>query len=72
MASKIRLIRKYAAALNGFDLADAAVGDVLVVTNEVAGMLTREGWAEPIPDNSRALARKSLPANPTARRMTKV
>jgi hypothetical protein len=43
---EIRLIRKYAAALNGFDLTDAAVGDVLIVPDEVAAMLIREGWAE--------------------------
>ena len=60
---KIRLIRKYAAALNGFDLTDAAVCDVLLVPDEAAAMLIREGWAEPttITDRRNPPADTSLP-----------
>ena len=43
---EIRLIKKYAAVLDGFDLTNVAVGDVLLVTDEIAAMLIREGWAE--------------------------
>jgi hypothetical protein len=43
---EIRLLRKYAAALDGFDLTDRAVGDVFHVADEVAAMMTREGWGE--------------------------
>jgi hypothetical protein len=48
LVPQIRLIRKYASALNGFDLSQAAVGDVIVVKEEVAAMLILEGWAEPV------------------------
>jgi hypothetical protein len=53
---QVRLIRKYAPILNGFDLSGTAVGDVVVVNDDVAAMLAREGWAEPVisefPDRS--------------------
>jgi hypothetical protein len=42
----IRLIHKYASALNGFDLTRIAVGEVVLVTDYAAAMLAREGWAE--------------------------
>ena len=53
---QIRLIKKYAAALDGFDLTDAQVGDVLLVTDEVAAMITREGWGEPVSNDDRGEA----------------
>jgi hypothetical protein len=43
---EIRLLRKYAAALDGFDLTHHFVGEVFVVNDDDAAMLEREGWAE--------------------------
>jgi hypothetical protein len=43
---RIRLTRKLAAQLNGFDLSRVEVGDVLFLPEHVASMLIREGWAE--------------------------
>jgi hypothetical protein len=43
---RIRLIRKYAEVLNGFNLSRLEVGDVFVVPEAAAAMLIREGWAE--------------------------
>jgi hypothetical protein len=50
--NQIRLIRKYSSVLNGFDLTYASVGDILLVTEEVAAMLAREGWAERVTEDS--------------------
>jgi hypothetical protein len=47
---RVRLTKKLAAALNGLDLSNAQVGDVLVVAEAVAAMLIREGWAELVQD----------------------
>jgi hypothetical protein len=62
---EIRLIRKYAAALNGFDLTDAAVGDVLLVADDIAAMLIREGWAEPTVTDRRT---PPVPSAPNTKR----
>jgi hypothetical protein len=40
------LIRKLAAVLNGVDLSQVNVGDVIYVPEAAAAMLIREGWAE--------------------------
>jgi hypothetical protein len=42
----IRLTRKLAAHLNGLDLSEVEVGDVIYLAVEHAVMLIREGWAE--------------------------
>ncbi len=42
----IRLTRKLAASLNGIDLSQVNVGDVLYLPEPHAVMLIREGWAE--------------------------
>ena len=49
---RIRLTRKFAPFLNGFDLSHATVGEVLSVSDEQAAMILREGWAEPTTDAS--------------------
>jgi len=49
---QIRLIRKYASVLDGFDLSRRTVGDVFHVNDDVADMLAREGWAEPVTSDS--------------------
>jgi hypothetical protein len=46
---QVRLIHKFSVMLNGFDLSNVVVGDVLLVTDTVAAMLIREGWAEQLP-----------------------
>ena len=65
--ARIRLIRKYASVLNGFDLAGVAVGDMLMVTQNIADMLIREGWAEPVsgasPPETSGDRRRSLDAD---------
>jgi hypothetical protein len=43
----VRLIRKLALSLNGFDLSAASVGQILSVSEPEAAMLIAEGWAEP-------------------------
>jgi len=43
---RIRLIRKLAQVLNGVDLSRAEIGAQLVVSEAVAAMLIKEGWAE--------------------------
>lgn len=45
---RVRLVRKLALAVNGFDLSRVHVGDVIDVSESVASMLTAEGWAERI------------------------
>lgn len=50
---QVRLTRKYASVLNGFDLSTASVGDIVLVTDEVAAMLRREGWAEAVVADTR-------------------
>ena len=44
--AKVRLIRKLAPLLNGIDLSKHQVGDVISVSDAVALMLVREGWAK--------------------------
>ncbi len=42
---RVRLIKRLAAALDGVDLADARVGDILVLPVPHARLLVAEGWA---------------------------
>ena len=51
--TEIRLLRKYAAVLDGFDLTERSVGDVFFVNEDDAAMLAREGWAEPTTGDAR-------------------
>ena len=43
---RVRLIRKLAPILNGVDLSQVKIGDVIYVPEATAAMLIREGWAE--------------------------
>lgn len=45
---RVRLVRKLAPILNGFDLSNFRVGDTILVPDHIAAMLIREGWAEPV------------------------
>jgi hypothetical protein len=47
---RVRLVRKLALSLNGFDLSAISVGQVLSLPEPQAAMLIREGWAEPLPE----------------------
>jgi hypothetical protein len=47
---RVRLIRKLAPVLNGVDLSRLQVGDEFIVSEAVAAMLIREGWAELVPE----------------------
>ena len=49
---RIKLVRKFANAINGIDLASVSVGDVVELKNAQAILLIREGWAEPLDDES--------------------
>lgn len=42
---RVRLIRKLAHVLNGFDLSGVNVGQILSVSEPEAAMLIAEGWA---------------------------
>jgi hypothetical protein len=46
---RVRLIRKLAPILNGVDLSQVKIGDVIYVPEATAAMLIREGWAELVP-----------------------
>jgi hypothetical protein len=49
---RIRLVRKFANAINGIDLASISVGDVVELKFPEAVLLIREGWAEPLEEAS--------------------
>ena len=49
---RIRLVRKFANAINGIDLATVSVGDVVELKLPQAVLLIREGWAEPLEEPS--------------------
>lgn len=44
---RIRLTRKFATRLNGIDLSEIKVGDIVFLPEPHAVMLILEGWAEP-------------------------
>ena len=45
---RVKLIRKFADVLNGIDLTEMRVGDVVDLKPQQAAMLVMEGWAEPV------------------------
>jgi hypothetical protein len=47
---RVRLIRKLAPVLNGVDLSQVQIGDVIQVPEATAAMLIREGWGELVPE----------------------
>lgn len=49
---RIRIIRKFANVINGIDLSQVNVGDVVDVPAWKARMLVAEGWAELVDDRS--------------------
>jgi hypothetical protein len=51
---RIRLIRKLALCLNGVDVSQLHVGDVVDLPERSARLLLMEGWAEVVDDASAA------------------
>lgn len=49
---RVRLIKKFANALDGIDLSRWSVGDVVAVTPHEAELLLAEGWAESVADDA--------------------
>jgi hypothetical protein len=45
---RVKLVRKFANALNGIDLTKVSVGDIVHVKPHEAAMLIAEGWAEEV------------------------
>lgn len=48
---QIRLLRILAPVVNGVDLSQLRVGDVVLVSDSVADMLIQERWAESVPES---------------------
>jgi hypothetical protein len=48
--SAIRLTRKLANEIDGVDLTDRRVGEIMYLPPPQARLLIAEGWAEPVPD----------------------
>ena len=49
MASvRVRLTKKLAPLMNGVDLRNCEVGEIVMLPNAQAENLIREGWAEPV------------------------
>jgi hypothetical protein len=49
---RVKLIRKFANALNGVDLTRVRVGDIMELKPYQAALLIHEGWAEPLEEQS--------------------
>ena len=45
---QVRLTKKLAEVIDGIDLSDRRVGDVVDLTNHDAEILLAEGWASPV------------------------
>ena len=61
MSLRVRLTRKLAARIDGIDLKDAEVGDVLDIPLHDANLLIAEGWAV-APAERRQHSSKRVPA----------
>jgi hypothetical protein len=62
---RIRLIRKPALCLNGVDVANVRVGDVVDLPERDARLLLLEGWAEPVDDDPPHRGEDSRSFSPT-------
>jgi len=51
MEMQVRLVRKVAERLDGIDVSEAHVGDVIDVSEDDARILIAEGWATPYDPN---------------------
>ncbi|HMJ82973.1 MAG TPA: hypothetical protein VK504_07390 [Vicinamibacterales bacterium] len=66
---QVRLTKKLAEAIDGIDLSDRRVGDVVDLSKHDAEMLLAEGWASPV--DPAFGARTRLVADDRPRRPTK-
>lgn len=66
----VRLTRKLADSLNGFDLSRIGVGDTVELPDQTANMLIAERWAEPLTTGRKSQAADRLKPSrrPTNRR----
>ena len=67
---RVRLTKKLADALNGIDLTQSRVGDVLDVPPYEAELLVAEVWAEAVPDDPAGDRSRDLAEPPPRRRST--
>ena len=54
--AKVRLIKKFAAVMDGVDLSRANAGDEIELSSRDAQVLIAEGWAVPVKDAQRHIA----------------
>jgi len=57
---RVKLVRKFANALNGVDLSTVNVGDLVDLMPYQARMLILEGWAEEAPTPGRVINLQSV------------
>ncbi len=67
---QIRLIKKLAEVLDGIDLSDRRVGDVMNLPKHDAEVLLAEGWASPV-EPAFSVGTRLADANDRPRRSTK-
>ena len=70
MRVQVRLTKKLAEVVDGIDLSDRRVGDVVDLPRHDAEVLLAEGWASPVESAFGARARR-LDADDRPRRSTK-
>ena len=58
---RIRLTRKLAGRLDGIDVSNQQVGDIMELPDKAAAMLIAERWAEPVAEPVPAPAPGTLP-----------
>jgi hypothetical protein len=64
----VRLTHKYAEAIDGVDLRDHRVGDIVNLSADQEKLLIAEGWAEPFLERRSRTARRNLMRRPDASR----
>ena len=62
---RVRLTRKFANFLNGIDLTDVSVGDVVEMKAHEAALVVAEGWAVVVPATSTPPAHTDEPSHPS-------
>jgi len=67
---QVRVTKKLAEVINGIDLSDRRVGDVVDLPRHDAELLLAEGWASPVESAFGAGARR-IDADDRSRRSTK-
>jgi len=67
---QVRLTRKYAECIDGVDLSNCQVGDILYLSDRDAYLLIAEGWATPVLEEHREAPQRATAADarPRSRR----